>query len=69
MTLMQWIIVGVGGVLFLGGAVLLLIGLIKKKSLVLWKILPSVAIVCGLVAGIVTMVNATNDSRLTGREN
>ncbi len=69
MTLMQWIIIGVGGVLFLGGAVLLLIGLIKKKSLVLWKILPSVAIVCGLVAGIVTMVNATNDSRLTGREN
>ena len=45
MTLMQWIVVGVGALLFLGGAVLLLIGLIRKKSLFLWKILPSIAIV------------------------
>lgn len=69
MTLMQWIVVGVGALLFLGGAVLLLIGLIRKKSLFLWKILPSIAIVCGLVAGIVTAVNASNSGRLTTREN
>ena len=53
----------------MGGAVLLLIGLIRKKSLFLWKILPSIAIVCGLVAGIVTAVNASNSGRLTTREN
>ncbi len=69
MTLMQWIVVGVGVLLFLGGAVLLLIGFIRKKSLFLWKILPSIAIVCGLVAGIVTAVNASNSGRLTTREN
>ena len=57
MTLTQWIIVGAGAALFLGGAVLLLIGFIRKKSLFLWKILPSIAIVCGLTAGIVTAVN------------
>ena len=33
MTLMQWILIGIGGVLFLTGAILLLIGIIKKKSL------------------------------------
>ncbi len=69
MTLTQWIIVGAGAALFLGGAVLLLIGFIRKKSLFLWKILPSIAIVCGLTAGIVTAVSASNSGRLTSREN
>ena len=49
MTLMQWILIGIGGVLFLTGAILLLIGIIKKKSLVLWKLLPGAVILCGLV--------------------
>ena len=69
MTLMQWILIGIGGVLFLTGAILLLIGIIKKKSLVLWKLLPGAVILCGLVLAGVVGLNFMGQQQLTQREN
>lgn len=69
MSLMQWILVGVGGVLFLAGAVLELIGFLKKKPLVVWKILPAAAAVVGLVLAITTYVGFIGNEQLTLREN
>ena len=69
MTLMQWILIGIGGVLFLTGAILLLIGIIKKKSLVLWKLLPGAVILCGLVLAGMVGLNFMGQQQLTQREN
>lgn len=69
MTLMQWILIGVGGVLLLTGAILLLIGIAKKKSLVLWKLLPGAVILCGVVLAGAVGLNFMGQQQLTQREN
>ena len=43
MTILEWVLIGIGAVLFLGGAVMMLIGFLKKKSLILFKIVPGAA--------------------------
>ena len=69
MTILEWVLIGIGAVLFLGGAVMMLIGFLKKKSLILFKIVPGAAALVGLVTAIVVGVNAMQSNMLTMREN
>lgn len=69
MTILEWVLIGIGVVLFLGGAVMILIGFLKKKSLILFKIVPGAAALVGLVTAIVVGVNAMQSNMLTMREN
>lgn len=69
MTILEWVLIGIGAVLFLGGAVMMLIGFLKKKSLILFKIVPGAAALVGLVTAIVVGVGAMQSNMLTMREN
>lgn len=69
MTILEWVLIGIGTVLFLGGAVMMLIGFLKKKSLILFKIVPGAAALVGLVTAIVVGVGAMQSNMLTMREN
>ncbi len=69
MSLLQWILIGCGGVLLLAGAVVLLIGILKKKSLLLWKILPGVVAVGGIALALTIWLGYQGELRMVQREN
>ena len=69
MTLLQWIWIGLGGVLLLAGAIVLLIGILKKKNLFLWKILPGAVAVGGVVLAVFVWMGYLTQVGLVNREN
>ena len=69
MTLLQWIWIGLGGVLLLAGAIVLLIGILKKKNLFLWKILPGAVAGGGVVLAVFVWMGYLTQVGLVNREN
>lgn len=69
MSLQQWILIGCGGVLLLAGAVLLLIGILAKKPLFLWKILPGVVMVGGVALALTVWLGYLGQIRMIQRDN
>lgn len=69
MSLLQWILIGCGGVLLLAGAVVLLIGILAKKPLILWKILPGVVMVGGVALALTVWMGYLGQIRMIQRDN
>ena len=69
MSLLQWILIGCGGVLLLAGAIVLLLGILLKKSLLLWKILPGIVAVGGIALALTVWMGYQGELRMVQREN
>ncbi|HIQ58948.1 MAG TPA: VWA domain-containing protein [Candidatus Merdivicinus intestinavium] len=69
MTVIQWIVAGIGGAAALAGIVFLLIGIFRKKKLLTGKILPALLIAAGLIAAAVPLYQAWQQNRQIQRYN